>query len=170
MLLSELFGDPLCCLAAPAYNEGIINFCFRGWETRMWTLYGCAICADDIYWFISSPHLSLTCCSNLGHSLLFPGIDSQCNFLPSIFSTICFGSYCALLRKNWWQLACICHPPGKSLWPSRTIADHIKREQASNRSCTLLWGSVGWRWTIQANLPVFQNLVHYKEDRGVALL
>lgn len=40
---------PLSCLAAPAYNEGIINFGFREWKSRMWTLYGYTICADDIY-------------------------------------------------------------------------------------------------------------------------
>lgn len=40
---------PLSCLAAPAYNEGIINFGFGEWRSRMWTLYGYTICADDIY-------------------------------------------------------------------------------------------------------------------------
>lgn len=118
---------PLSCLAAPAYNEGIINFGFREWKTRMWTLYGYTICADDIYWFISSPHLSLTFWSDLGHNL-FPGILSQSNFLASSFLVVCFESCPALLRETGGNLpTSVCQPPGKSLWPSRTMAGPHQR-------------------------------------------
>ena len=113
---------PLNCLAATAYNEGIINFSFRGWKIRMWTLYGYTICAVDIYWFIPSSHLSLTLCSHRGHSLLFSGIPPKCNLQPRILSMLLCTS-----KENWGQSVCIRHLPGRSLGPNITITNHIKR-------------------------------------------
>lgn len=97
---------PLNCLAPTAYNEGIINFSFRGWKIRMWTLYGYTICAVDIYWFIPSSHLSLTLCSHRGHSLLFSGIPPQCNLQPRILSMLLCTS-----KENWGQSVCIPSSP-----------------------------------------------------------